>query len=176
MKKVLLTLALVLGFSGFLRASELSEQYRVMSSNARASLKALENSSPESLSITSADRLIEEYKAVGEMAQKLGKTESYIWTLNNAMYASIVLFKKLVDYDAVNAKINSLNPKSKERTALVKALQAEYAKNISILERHDYNEIVRIAQSNNVGEKQWNIIVSNRAFISHAVGFVEAKF
>jgi hypothetical protein len=176
MKKALLVLALIFGFNGTAKANDLWEHYRVISGNTRAGLKALEAAAPESLTITSADALIEEYKKVGEVAQQLGKTESYVWTLNNAMYASIVLFKKLVNYDATTAKINSLSPKSKERKALVKALQAEYAKNLSILERHDYNEIVRIAQDANVGEKQWNRIVSNRAFITYVVGFVEDKF
>lgn len=170
MKKIILAI-LVIFSSVSLRANDLWDHYRVTSSNAKYALQALEKSAPESLSVTSADQLVGYYKELEKISASLGREDLYVWSLNNAMYAKIVLFKKLVRYDEANKAINALNPQSKERIELVKQLKSEYVKYISVLEGVDADEIVRNTQSK-ASENQWSKIVSNRQFIVDTFVFV----
>jgi hypothetical protein len=178
MKRTIMSLAMVFGFVGSLSASDIWEHYRVISDNAKSGLRALESASPESLSITSADALVKQYEEVGHTARQLGREDLYVWTLNNAGYARIVLFKKLVRYDFANAAINSLSPKNKERTVLVRALQIEYIKYKSLLEEA-LDALTKAVQDGQYVENnttQWDRIVSNREFAVHSLGFMEEKF
>jgi hypothetical protein len=178
MKKTILAVMMVFGFANILSANDMWVHYGVASSNTKAGLRALENAAPESLSITSADKLVEEYAAVRDIANQLRRDDLITWTLNNAAYAKIVLFKKLVRYDESNAAINALNPKDKQRTVLVKALQVEYVKNKSLLEEAVdlLTQAVQVGQHLENNTKQWSRIVSNRQFAMDSLIFIDRKF
>jgi len=166
MKKVLLTAVMTVALASGLKASD----YKAASSQARQSLKELESS--VSVTASSAVTVTAQYKALAEIATT---EENKAWALNNAGYANIVLFKKLVNYDAANTAINALNPKSKERTAAVKALQSEYIKYKNLLEEISLDDAIRISQ--NLGNKrQWNALVSNRQFVTDSLIFIDEKF
>ena len=176
MNKAILTIAMV--FSIGMRADDLWEHYRVISGNTKAELKALENAAPESLSTTSADKLVADYANAKDIANQLGRDDLITWALNNAAYAKIVLFKKLVRYDESSAVINALNPKDKQRTVLIKALQVEYVKNKSLIEEAVdlLTKAVQIGQHLENNTKQWSRIVSNRQFGMDSLIFIDRKF
>ena len=168
MKRTAISIMIMLGLASGLQASD----YRTLSAQARQSLKELE--SAVLVTTESAVTVTAQYEALANVAPS---DESKVWCLNNAAYANIVLFKKLVRYYAANAEINALNPKSKERIALVKALQAEYVKYRTLLDNTDPNlkDGIVISQHLN-NERQKNVLDSNYRFVIDSLIFIEQKF
>ena len=177
MKRTLLTIALTLSVIGTLRAESVAwDVYHTKSAEARTSLKALE--SAVSFTASSALTVTAQYKALAEEARTLGRPDLAIWSLNNAAFANIILFKKLVNYGVVVKSIEALPSKSKERIAAVKALQATYASNRSLLEDSIslLDDAVRLSNDSKTDKVQEKKIDSNRAFAIESLLLIEQKF